>query len=113
MNIIETALVILCLQLFCFIFAAAFKTDFLTDLSYGLTFACVAVINLWRVDATQTEILWFAHFGVQLAVLLWGLRLAFFLFYRIHRMGRDKRFDGRRANVWSFAVFSALAAVSI
>ncbi|MBE7439691.1 MAG: DUF1295 domain-containing protein [Spirochaetales bacterium] len=113
MNLIETALIILSVQVFCFIFAAAFKTDLLTDLSYGLTFALIAGINLRYVEPPASTVVQVAHYGSQLAVVVWGTRLALFLFYRIHKMGRDKRFDGRRENVLSFAMFWALQAISI
>ncbi len=38
-------------------------------------------------------------------VVAWGVRLAWYLLYRIMQMGRDARFDGIRERFWSFAKF--------
>ena len=50
---------------------------------------------------------------ILICIILWGLRLAFYLFKRIITMGKDSRFDGRRENVVSFAMFWILQAVAI
>ena len=40
-----------------------------------------------------------------IAVILWGLRLSGYLFYRILMIGEDKRFDGMRENCLKFLGF--------
>ena len=91
-----------------FIVAAAFRTDKVTDLSYGLTFIALALLLIgdevrWLTPAT----------ALALMVVLWGLRLAVYLFYRILRVGRDARFDGVREHFWKFAQFWFLQGVAV
>lgn len=109
MNIfIETLAIVVLIQILFFIFAAAFKTDKVTDLSYGLTFiflaAFILISNgkffLYQVVLTTT-------------ITLWGGRLAGFLFVRILKTKRDKRFDGIRENFMKFARFWILQTLSV
>jgi len=93
-------LIIFGIQVLFFIFAAAFKTDKVTDLAYGLTFVIIAWFLLIRngmFDLTRILLV--------LMVTIWGVRLAGYLFYRILKTGKDKRFDGIRENFWKFAGF--------
>jgi steroid 5-alpha reductase family enzyme len=93
-------LIIFGIQVLFFIFASAFKTDKVTDLAYGLTFVIIAwflLIKNGMFDLTRIILV--------IMVTLWGLRLAGYLFYRIIRIGRDKRFDGIRESFWKFAGF--------
>jgi steroid 5-alpha reductase family enzyme len=102
-----TLAISLLIQAVFFAFAATLKTDKVTDLSYGLSFVIIAAALLFRAD----ESAWPA--GVlALMVILWGLRLAGYLLFRIVQMGRDKRFDGVRENFLRFLrfwVFQGLA----
>jgi steroid 5-alpha reductase family enzyme len=91
-----------------FLLAAWFRTDKVTDLSYGLTFIALAVLLIggsvrWLTPAT----------AIALMVVLWGLRLAAYLFYRILRIGRDARFDGVRERFWRFARFWCFQGVAV
>lgn len=90
----------LAIQAAFFAVAAAFKTDKVTDLSYGLTFIALAGALL------VAEARWSAP-QVVLAgmVMAWGARLAAYLFYRILRIRRDERFDGIRERFWKFLQF--------
>ncbi len=102
-----TFLIIFGLQVLFFIIANTFKTDKVTDLAYGISF----FIALWLIFFTSAYSL--PKLLVVTAVTLWGLRLAVYLFIRILKMGRDKRFDNIRNNFFDFAKFWFLQAVSI
>lgn len=82
-----------------FLPAFFFKTDKLTDFSYALSFAIVAVgaYVLSSKEGLHTLLL-----GL---VLAWSLRLGSFLVYRIHVQGRDNRFDEMRSNFFPFLRF--------
>lgn len=95
------------IQVIFFTFAAYFKTDKVTDLSYGLTFVIVA---LYLVITQQHSLF---HIILASMVVLWGIRLASYLFIRILKMKKDDRFDGIRENFWSFAKFWTLQGISI
>ena len=73
-----------------FAFAAARKTDVVTDLSYSLTFALLAVVLLFAGAAEPVQLV------ASLLVLLWAARLGIYLFRRIIRTKVDHRFDGMR-----------------
>lgn len=95
-------------QIFFFGIAFFFKTDRLTDLVYGLTFVLLAVLYLLQPEDLARRSVWMA-----LAVVLWGTRLALYLFVRIMSIKRDRRFDGRREKFWSFAAFWGLQGSAI
>ena len=90
-----------------FAVAAIRRTDVVTDLSYSLSFALLA---LALPDAG-------AHKPVQLVaalmVLLWALRLGGYLFGRILRIKVDHRFDEMRDKPLRFARFWILQAISV
>ena len=109
MNIfLQTLLISFLIQIIFFTFAAINKTDKVTDLSYGLTF----VILAFYIFLTRS-----GQFSYQLLLLLmitaWGVRLAGYLFIRILKTKKDKRFDGIRENFLKFAQFWFLQAVSV
>lgn len=90
----------LAIQAVLFAFAATLKTDKVTDLSYGLTFVLIALWLPW-----QTATMTMPALVVSGMVVLWGVRLAGYLFYRILTIGRDARFDGIREHFWPFFKF--------
>ncbi len=96
------------IQILFFIFAALFKTDKVTDMAYGLTF----VILSWFL-MFYTQSFGIIEYIVAAMVSLWGIRLASYLFIRILKIGKDKRFDGIREDFWKFASFWVLQAISI
>ena len=85
-------------QLSFFLYAYIKQTDKVTDLAYGITFVGIV---LWKLLANNT------FFPVQILIASlvtnWGVRLAIYLFIRIHVMKRDKRFDEMRGNFFRFA----------
>jgi len=99
-DVLLTLAVSLGIQAVLFAFAATFKTDKVTDLSYGLTFVTLAGWMLTRGDAGDP-----AQLALAAMVILWGVRLAGYLFYRILTIGRDARFDGIREHFWPFFKF--------
>lgn len=102
-------LVILFLQVVFFVYAALKKTDKVTDLSYGLTFVIVSLF-LYAFNIEYSSV----YKAVLLfLVIIWGLRLAIYLFVRILKTGKDKRFDGVREDLKRFGSFWLLQAVSI
>jgi|APTNR8051073442_1049403.scaffolds.fasta_scaffold02428_1 steroid 5-alpha reductase family enzyme len=87
------------INLFLYLFAWVWQTDKLTDISYAGTFAIIAGAAYGVSSPT-------AMGGIALAfVLVWAVRLGGYLFYRIHVMGRDRRFDDIRAHPWRFLGF--------
>jgi steroid 5-alpha reductase family enzyme len=100
--------VVLGLQVLAFAVAATRKTDTLTDITYSLTFALVAILLLvgaGRYEPTQVLI--------AAAIVIWAARLGGYLLVRVLRTGRDKRFDGIRENPLKFAGFWLLQTVTI
>lgn len=84
------------------------QSDHLTDISYSFCFIVVSVyflLSFW--DLTYPRILLFTM------VTLWAIRLGGFLFYRIHHMGRDARFDEFRDSKKGFLKFWILQSISI
>ena len=90
-----------------FAFAAIRKTDVVTDLSYSLSFAVLAIVLPFLG----------AHEPIQLVaallVLVWAVRLGVYLLGRILRIKVDHRFDEMRDNPLRFARFWLLQAISV
>jgi steroid 5-alpha reductase family enzyme len=91
-----------------FVFAASFRTDKVTDLSYSLSFVVLAVLLLIR-NGTWSPL----HLAAALMIVVWGLRLGSYLFARILRTGVDHRFDAMRDNIPRFAMFWILQAFTV
>ncbi len=105
MNIlISSLIVIVFIQIFFFILAAAFKTDKVTDLAYGSTFAILSIIYL---DFEIQKII------LTFMIFVWGIRLSGYLFIRIVNTGKDSRFDGIRERFFHLLGFWTLQATSI
>lgn len=88
-----------------FIPAYILQTDKLTDLSYALTFL-ILVGLMQRHFPTSSPVLSFM-------VAIWALRLGWYLLWRIHLMGRDKRFDDMRARPFAFFKFWLLQGFAV
>jgi steroid 5-alpha reductase family enzyme len=95
------------IQILLFIPAFLLKTDKLTDLSYSLSFAALAVTGTLLSSREPLELL---ACGL---ILAWSARLGIFLFTRILKMKRDKRFDGVRENFFRFASFWLIQGVTV
>ena len=90
-----------------FAVAAARRTDVVTDLSYSLTFAVLAVVLLFTGAAEPVQLV------ASLLVVVWAVRLGTYLFRRIMRMKVDHRFDGMRDDPLRFARFWLLQAITV
>ncbi len=102
-------LFIFLLQILFFVYAAINKTDKVTDLSYGLTFVFASIFSLYL----GFEYISLYKWVLATLIVAWGLRLAIYLFIRVLRIGKDKRFDGIREDLKRFGSFWLLQAVSI
>lgn len=107
-NLVGTLIISFGIQVLFFIFAATFKTDVFTDLSYSLTFVLLSLVLL-----LGTGNLSFPQILLGAAVILWGIRLGGYLFTRILKMKKDPRFDGIRENVVKFAGFWLVQAITV
>ncbi len=90
-----------------FVPAYFLQTDKLTDISYALTFLFLTAYGF--LSSTRKAV----HILVALVVALWAFRLGSFLFIRIQKMKRDKRFDGMRENPLLFARFWLLQGATV
>lgn len=108
MSLLATLEISLLVQAVFFSFAAVFKTDKVTDLSYGLTFSILATALLLKNNPSEPSQLVLA-----LMVVLWGIRLSGYLFYRILRIQRDARFDGIREHFWKFLQFWLFQGIAV
>lgn len=105
MSIIIIALLVsLVIQLIFFIPAYIYKTDKLTDLSYGLTFLLLSIIFFSYS---------FGKLMLYIMIAFWSARLVSYLALRIWKMKKDKRFDGIRENFLKFAGFWLLQGVTV
>ena len=90
-----------------FAVAAVRKTDVVTDLSYSLTFALLAVVLFFTGAQEPVQLV------ASLLVLAWAVRLGGYLFRRILRMKVDHRFDQMRDDPLRFARFWLLQAITV
>ncbi len=91
-----------------FAYAALRKTDVVTDLSYSLSFASVALLVAFLRGARDI----YRLLAVAM-VILWALRLGSYLLGRILAIKVDHRFDGMREKPLKFARFWILQAITV
>jgi steroid 5-alpha reductase family enzyme len=90
-----------------FAFAAVRRTDVVTDLSYSLSFALLAVVLPFLGAREPVQLV------ASLLVLVWAVRLGGYLLTRILRIKVDHRFDEMRDRPLRFARFWLLQAISV
>jgi len=100
--------VVLALNLLIFPIAYKLQTDQLTDITYALSFASIAVYG-FIAGGGSSSALKMTLFGL---IMLWAIRLGYFLLIRVKKMGGDARFDQIRTNPKRFGRFFLLQAVS-
>jgi steroid 5-alpha reductase family enzyme len=88
------------IQWVAFIPCALARTEKLYDLTGGLTYITVVGFALWA--ASDFGELTLRHWVVSVMVLIWAFRLATFLFRRVHRAGKDGRFDAIKVSPTRF-----------
>lgn len=91
-----------------FLIAYKQQTDKLTDISYAVTFVALTVYVVSTADALLT-----ASWILFCMVVLWAIRIGGYLFMRIRKIGRDKRFDDKRSDFVKFLSFWMLQAVTV
>ena len=82
--------------------ASIAKTERFYDLTGGLTYLIVVSFSLWA--GSQSEAPSLRELIVSLLVVIWALRLSSFLYFRIHRTGKDGRFDRLKTSPIRFLV---------
>lgn len=95
------------IQFIFFSIAFLYRTDKVTDLSYGLTFIILAIIFLIMSSFGINQII------LTLLILFWGLRISGYLFRRILKTGKDSRFDKIRHDFLKFGGFWLFQAFAV
>ena len=90
------------IQLVVWIPASIGQTERFYDLTGGLTYLTVVGFSLWA--GSQSEPPSLRELIVSLLVVIWSLRLSSFLYLRIHRTGKDGRFDQLKTSPIRFLV---------
>lgn len=78
------------------------KTERFYDLTGGLTYLTVVGFSLWA--GSQSEPPSLRELLVSVLTVIWSLRLSSFLYRRIHRTGKDGRFDELKTSPIRFLV---------
>jgi len=91
-----------------FAYAAARKTDVVTDLSYSLSFLLVSLALIAQGSAGGA-----AALAPAMLTSIWAVRLGAYLFGRIRKTKVDHRFDGMRDKPLKFAKFWILQALAV
>ena len=106
--ILISLLIITIVNVLAYIWAYRKQSDHLTDISYSACFIAVTLYFLLVYhDLTPGRIL------LSCMIFFWAIRLGGFLFFRIHRMGKDDRFDQFRGDAVGFLKFWLLQSISI
>ncbi len=97
------------MQAMFFVFAASYKTDKLTDFTYGLTFATLALFWLLADGRPVTMF----RLTAAIMVVIWAFRLVSYLTVRIFKTGSDSRYDDKRNNLLKFGQFWLLQGLAV
>lgn len=82
-----------------YVIAYLAQSDKLTDLSYAFTFFAINLVGFSLSEKSNLDWMLF------ILISVWALRIGGYLFVRIMKIGRDKRFDPFRSNAISFLGF--------
>ena len=100
--VLYCAVICIGIQWIVWIPASIGKTERFYDLTGGLTYLTVVAFSLWA--GSQSEFPSLRELIVSLLVVIWSLRLSGFLYLRIHRTGKDGRFDQLKTSPIRFLV---------
>ena len=100
--VLYCAVICIGMQWLAWIPASIGKTERYYDLTGGLTYLTVVGFSLWA--GSQSEPPSSRELIVSLLVVIWSLRLSGFLYLRIHRTGKDGRFDKLKTSAIRFLV---------
>ena len=100
--VLYCAVICIGIQWLAWIPASIGKTERFYDLTGGLTYLTVVGFSLWA--GSQSEPPSLRELIVSLLVVIWSLRLSIFLYLRIHRAGKDGRFDQLKTSPTRFLV---------
>ena len=100
--VLYCAVICIGVQWLAWIPASMAKTERFYDLTGGLTYLTVVGFSLWAGSQSETPSL--RELIVSLLVVIWALRLSSFLYLRIHRTGKDGRFDRLKTSPIRFLV---------
>ena len=101
-------IVVVALNMLIFPIAYKLQTDQLTDITYALSFTSIAVYG-YIAGVGSVSMLKVALFGL---VILWAVRLGYFLLIRVRTMGGDALFDQIMTNPKRFFRFFMIQGVS-
>ena len=101
--ILVSLLITVCMQMSFFAIAYTLQIDKVTDFAGTSNFLILAIFTLWLGEDFS-----FPKIIGSLMIILWSVRLGFYLSYRIVAWGEDHRFDDIRSKFWSFFGFWVL-----
>lgn len=101
-GLVVSAALVLGIQWLCWIPASLKKTERYYDLTGGITYLCAIALSLWAGSQEQAPSA--REWILSAMVTVWAVRLASFLFLRIHRAGKDRRFDQLKTSPVRFLV---------
>lgn len=107
--IITSLIFSIAVNLFFFLIAFSFKTDKVTDLSYSLSFVLLAPLLLFSKGVNFSSV----QLIITISIMLWGVRLGFYLLKRILQTKTDDRFDDKRNNPSNLIKFWILQTVAV
>ena len=102
----QVLLIIYLIQLVVFLISFVLKTEHYYDLTGGITYITVIVYTLYQKQLLGA--LDFRSILLGVLILVWAMRLSSFLFLRIKKAGKDRRFDKIKTNFTPFMLAWAL-----
>ena len=82
--------------------ASAKQTERFFDITGGVTFLAIAIFSLWAGSLSEPPSP--REWIVSILTIIWSIRLSIFLFLRIHRTGKDGRFDSLKTSPVRFII---------